>query len=237
MQQLSFDGNLLKKWIVLNGILWPVGLYLNWLLVYILFYGLGRSGIYSSCTPIIEIPSPTTPLHTSSLCLQGWFILEFCLAGIIVGKGIGFVQWRYALRHINLPKSWIDINTLSWAVGGPLAYLFYILFLRSLSFQFVPFLSQDIPNLTIFTWVYLFSKLISCVGEQRILSKHLPKPNYWLLSNLLGIGSAGVVDVFLLQWIPAILYIGLFVGVTSGLALVYCTKHSEESTFIPRAQL
>lgn len=235
MRQLTFDFNFLKKWIVLNGLLWPVGLYLNWLLIYILFYGLGRIGIYSFCTELIEIPSPTTPLLTSNPCLQRWFIPEFCLTGIIVGKGIGFVQWRYALRHINLPKSWIDINTLSWAVGGPLAYLFYILFLHSLSFRFVPFLSQDIPVLTIFMWAYLLSESISCVGEQRIIGKHLAKPNYWLLSNFLGIGSAAVVDIFLSQSIPAILYVGLFVGVTSGLALLYCVKHSEQSAFISGA--
>ncbi|MEZ4869811.1 MAG: hypothetical protein R3C14_51270 [Caldilineaceae bacterium] len=210
---------------MLNSILWPVGGILNWLLISILLYGLVPTGLYSTCTSMIEIPSPITPLLTSNPCLQRWFAFEFFWVGMIIGEAVGFVQWRFVIRHINLPKTWISINTISWAVGGALAYLLYSFCLHNSYSQIVPFLAQDTVGLTLFTWVLMMSELISCVGEQWLLSKNGLWPNYWLLSNLLGVGSAGIVGFLLPNWLPTIGYVGLWVGVTSGFTLWYDVKH------------
>ena len=226
MHQRRSTLSLLKKWIILHGFLWPVGYAISWILVFILLYGLGPTGLYSICPSMIELHSPTTPLLTSNPCLQRWFAFEFFWVGIIVGRGIGFVQWRITLRQLNLPERWIDMNTMSWAVGGPVVYLVYVSYLRN--FPFLPFQSQSIPVVTILTWIFVVSELISCVGEQRLLGQYVHRRNYWFLSNLLGILSAGFLNIFLSPWIPAIWYIGLCVGVTSGLALWYGAKNSTE---------
>lgn len=119
MHQRRSTLSLLKKWIILHGILWPVGYAISWILVFILLYGLAPTGLYSSCPSIIEVPSPVTPLLTSNSCVQRWLALELFFVGIFVGRGVGFVQWRLTLRQLNLPQRWIDMNTISWAVGGP----------------------------------------------------------------------------------------------------------------------
>ena len=147
-------------------IVWPVGLWLNWLLVYILLYGLGRTGVYTTCPSMIELPTQFTPLLTANPCLQRWFALTFLWAGITVGHGIGFVQWWFMLRQLNLPKTWIDIHTISWAVGGPVAYLLYVALFRKHPFQFLPFQAEAQPELIMFTWVLLMSEFISFVGGQ-----------------------------------------------------------------------
>lgn len=219
MQPHQFDVKSLKKWIVLNALLWPVGFFIYASLVAILIDGIGRYGLYSTCPSMIEIPSPTTPLLTLNSCLQGWFAFHFCWAGMIVGALVGFVQWRFVLRHMNVPDTWITINTISWAIGGPLAYLSYRLFLHDLAFQFAPLALQAIPEIAIFTWGILLSELISCFGEQWLLGKQWPKTNHWVLSNLLGITSAGSVYLLLPRSTPAILSVGLMVGVASGLTL------------------
>lgn len=226
MHQRRSTLSLLKKWIILHGTLWPVSFLLNWVLVFILFDGLGAMGLYSSCPSTIAAPSPTSPLQISNPCIQRWLALEFFFIGIIVGRGVGFVQWRITLRQLNLPQRWIDMNTISWAVGGPVVYLVYGLYLRN--FPFLPFQSRLLPEVVVFTWAFIVSELISCAGEQWVLDKHWRKPSYWLLSNLLGIIGAGLVDLFLSQWLPAIWYVGLFVGVTSGLALWHGAKISTE---------
>ncbi len=145
---------------------------------------------------------------------------------MIVGAIVGFVQWRFVLRHMNVPDTWITINTIGWAIGGPLAYLSYRLFLYDLALQFAPPLLEALPEITIFTWGILLSELISCFGEQWLLRKQLPKSNHWVLINLLGIAIAGFVYLLLPRWVPIILCVGLVVGVTSGLVLLYEAKPS-----------
>ncbi|MCB0184152.1 MAG: hypothetical protein KDE31_07810, partial [Caldilineaceae bacterium] len=214
MQQKAFDVHPLIKWIVLNGLLWPVGFILYASFVDILIDGIGRLGFYAACPRMYGIPSPTI-LLTSNACLQGWFAFHFCWTGMIVGAMVGFTQWRFVLRPITIPDTWITINTISLAIGGPLAYLSYRLFLHDLGSQLALRSLQAIPEMTIFTWVILLSEAISCFGEQWLLGKQGPKSTHWVLSSLLGIASAGCVHLLIGQWIPVIVYGGLFVGVTS----------------------
>ncbi len=226
MQHRTFHVHSLKKWIVLNGLLWPVSFYLYASIIAILIDGAGRYGLYAVCPSMIELQISTSPLLTSNPCIQWWFAFHFCWAGMIVGAIVGFVQWRFVLRHMNVPDTWITINTIGWAIGGPLAYLSYRLFLYDLALQFAPPLLEAIPEITIFTWGILLSELISSFGEQWLLGKQLLKPNRWVLSNLLGIASAGLLHLLLSPWVPIILYVGLVVGVTSGLVLLYEAKPS-----------
>ncbi len=121
---------------------------------------------------MIELPTPFSPLLTTNPCLQRWFALAFLWAGITVGHGIGFVQWWFMRRPRNLPKTWIDIHTISWAVGGPVAYLLYVVLLRKLPFQFLPFQAEAQPTLIMFTWILLMSEFISFVVGQWQLRRY-----------------------------------------------------------------
>ncbi|MCB0185699.1 MAG: hypothetical protein KDE31_15635 [Caldilineaceae bacterium] len=167
-----------KKWLLLNGLLWPLGFFLYALLVAMLIDGAGRYGLYAICPQWIELHIATSPLLTFNPCLQGWFALHFCWVGMIVGTAVGYGQWRFALRDIGIPDTWLTLNTISWAVGGPLAYLSYRLFLQGLTFQLASVWLQARPELIIFTWTILLSEVLSGFGRQCLLRNSLPKPRH-----------------------------------------------------------
>lgn len=146
------------RWSLLNALLWPVGLWVDWLLVYSLLSSF-PARLLAACPTTIELQIVRSPLFTPNPCRQLGLALIVCWAGITVGYLAGYLQWRLFRRQ--LPAPWIVSNAIGHAIGSPLAYLVYLA-----AQPYLPAQPWQLAELTLFLWIWLCSRWLSAVGAQ-----------------------------------------------------------------------
>jgi len=196
---------ILLLWLLANTLIWPVVLFVGSLSALSIYRFLSTKFYHDASTEIWYVQPVNWQMHLSA-------IFALMIAGVIVGGGVGFVQWLALRRIWPISAQWIG----SCILGCVVALL--------VSYSIIEILTSQLSvNLTFLTIAPFIGGLASGIGEWLILKRHTSQASWWLIANMVGWGMSCMLGR------PFILFMGLLSGLMTGVILVVLSKNSIEA--------
>lgn len=196
---------ILLLWLLANTLIWPVVWFVGSLSALSIYRFLSTKFYHDASTEIWYVQPVNWQMHLSA-------IFALMIAGVIVGLGIGYIQWLVLRRVWPISVQWIGVSALGCVAAMPISYGIVEILRSQLSI-----------NLTFLTIAPFIGGLASGIGEWLILKRHTLRSIGWLVANTVGWGVSGMLGR------PFLLFMGLLSGLMTGVILVLLSKNSIEA--------